>query len=328
MPKKKTLEEFIIESNKVHDNLYEYDKTIYINAKEDVEIKCKIHGYFWQRATNHLQGRGCRKCGNTEYKTDEELLEIRNRHNLENKNYKILKIYRIEENGYDKIMCDCECLIDNYRWTIPITSINTTEFCPKCNNCVKDYTIFDIIEKIDILHPNIKILSDEYIGTNELLLCECTIHNRQFYKSFDALNNRKRPCPICHKEAFRGENNPFWNSSLTEEDRIKRRKLRCDKTGMDITVWRNTVYNKDNYTCAISGQIGGKLNAHHLDGWHWCKENRFNVNNGITLSDIIHKEFHSIYGVKYNTVAQFKEFYFNKTGKEFNIEEIKSEDIS
>lgn len=328
MSRKLTTDEFIAEANKVHNNLYQYDKSIYINAKEDIEIKCKLHGYFWQRATNHLQGRGCRECTNTEYKTDEQLNKIKDSHNKENKNYEILNIYRISENGYEKIKCHCRCLLDNYEWSIPLTAVILTEFCPRCNNCVKDYTITDIKEIIYNKHNNIKILSDEYLGAKENLLCECTIHNHEFYKSFDALGHMKYPCGLCHRQAFIGKNSPAWNHNLTDEDRIKRRKIKCDKTGIDITVWRKQVFEKDNYTCVISNQISGKLNAHHLDGWHWCKENRFEIINGVTLSDTVHKEFHHLYGNKNNTKEQFEEFYFNKTGKKFHIEEIINKDIS
>lgn len=86
--------------------------------------------------------------------------------------------------------------------------------------------------------------------------------------------------------------------------------------------WTNNVYKKDNYTCVITGQVGYRLNAHHLNGYHWDVDNRFNIDNGVTLSEEIHKEFHSIYGVKNNTIEQFIEFYNMKTGKDFIIKDV------
>jgi len=64
--------------------------------------------------------------------------------------------------------------------------------------------------------------------------------------------------------------------------------------------WRLKVYQRDNYTCQCCGDdSGGNLNAHHLDGYNWCKEKRINVNNGITLCDKCHTKdkdsFHNIY---------------------------------
>lgn len=54
--------EFIEKANKIHNSLYEYDKTIYIRNCEKVIIKCKKHGYFEQTPASHLAGKGCPKC--------------------------------------------------------------------------------------------------------------------------------------------------------------------------------------------------------------------------------------------------------------------------
>lgn len=35
----------------------------YINARTKVCVICHIHGEFWVTPSNHLQNRGCRKCG-------------------------------------------------------------------------------------------------------------------------------------------------------------------------------------------------------------------------------------------------------------------------
>ena len=50
------------------------------------------------------------------------------------------------------------------------------------------------------------------------------------------------------------------------------------------------------------------LNAHHLDGWNWCKDKRFKTSNGITLCEDCHVEFHKEYGYGNNTKEQFQEF--------------------
>ena len=47
---------------------------------------------------------------------------------------------------------------------------------------------------------------------------------------------------------------------------------------------------------------------HHINGYNWDKENRTNINNGITLNQEIHKEFHKLYGKGNNTKEQFNQF--------------------
>ena len=57
-----TQEDFIKRSNTIHNNKYDYSKTIYVKASEKVIITCPIHGDFEQTPNNHKK-RGCKKCG-------------------------------------------------------------------------------------------------------------------------------------------------------------------------------------------------------------------------------------------------------------------------
>lgn len=59
---RKTLEQFITQSNKVHNYKYNYDKVKYIRDDVKVTITCPIHGDFEQTPSNHLQKHGCPKC--------------------------------------------------------------------------------------------------------------------------------------------------------------------------------------------------------------------------------------------------------------------------
>ena len=58
-----TIEEFIQKARKIHGDKYDYSKVKYINRRTDVCIICPIHGEFLQTPDNHLQGKGCQKCG-------------------------------------------------------------------------------------------------------------------------------------------------------------------------------------------------------------------------------------------------------------------------
>lgn len=56
MKQKMTTEEFIKRCNIVHNNFYDYSKTIYINGKTNVTIIDPEYGEFEQRALRHLSG--------------------------------------------------------------------------------------------------------------------------------------------------------------------------------------------------------------------------------------------------------------------------------
>ena len=58
--------------NKIHNNKYTYDKSIFINTKTKLIITCPIHGDFEQTPGNHLSGKGCLKCsGKNKYTTED-----------------------------------------------------------------------------------------------------------------------------------------------------------------------------------------------------------------------------------------------------------------
>jgi len=101
-----------------------------------------------------------------------------------------------------------------------------------------------------------------------------------------------------------GKEHPSYNHEISDEDRVKGRFL----FKKELEDWRKQVFERDEYTCKFCCKKGSPLNAHHLDGYHWCKEKRFETNNGITLCEKCHTEFHKKYGYRNNTQEQFWQF--------------------
>lgn len=68
-----TRDEFISRVSKIHDNRYGYDKLpefISMNHADSrciIDIECPDHGYFTQRAPDHLLGHGCPDCVKNAY---------------------------------------------------------------------------------------------------------------------------------------------------------------------------------------------------------------------------------------------------------------------
>jgi len=61
--KKLRTSDFVKKARSVHGDKYDYSKAEYKGNTEKVCIICPEHGEFWQSAANHLNGRGCPKCG-------------------------------------------------------------------------------------------------------------------------------------------------------------------------------------------------------------------------------------------------------------------------
>lgn len=72
--------------------------------------------------------------------------------------------------------------------------------------------------------------------------------------------------------------------------------------------WAKNIKIRDFFTCKICDRRGVELNAHHLNGWNWCVEERYDLDNGITLCKFHHDDFHSTYSKGNNTKEQFEEY--------------------
>lgn len=62
MGKRLSLSDFIEKANQVHNNEYDYSKSVYVNGTTKLVIICSKHGDFLQKPYMHLQGQGCPIC--------------------------------------------------------------------------------------------------------------------------------------------------------------------------------------------------------------------------------------------------------------------------
>lgn len=102
---------------------------------------------------------------------------------------------------------------------------------------------------------------------------------------------------------FTGEHNNNWNGNLSSKHREQQRLLPGYQN------WRTSVFSRDQYTCQIcKDSSGGNLVAHHLNSWDKHLEDRFSIENGITLCKSCHVCFHREFGYGNNTKEQFTQF--------------------
>jgi hypothetical protein len=186
-------EDYINRCNYIHNNKYDYSKTVYNGKRSKDVIICPIHGEFEQYAGNHIKGQGCPKCGKEKAKKHDG-----NYQNARKNNIKFQEdIYQIFGDKYDvigeyvnnktKIELYCnekykdgtehgsffarpDCLIQGHG--CPKCSVNKSYAEKEIMDFIKNhyqgeiingYRGFDKQKEIDIYLPDIK-LGFEYNG--------------------------------------------------------------------------------------------------------------------------------------------------------------------
>jgi hypothetical protein len=181
--------------------------------------------------------------------------------------------------------------------------------CPDCGNkkrVEKRRHSMEYLKSYYKKHECI-LLSNIYENNKTQLefLCHC---GNTHISTFDTFKKSHR-CRDCWKKSITGEFNPKYNPTLTDAEREYKR------VSVDYSQWRIAVFKRDNFACVNCGVSGVYLQAHHLDGFHWCVDKRYDVSNGATLCVSCHDNFHTMYGRHNNTKAQFDEWMRGGTKK-------------
>jgi Zn finger protein HypA/HybF involved in hydrogenase expression len=142
---KLTTYEFITKAQKIHKNLYNYDKVIYHDWKTKVIIQCLKHGEFMQTPNKHLSGDGCPKCGGSIKLTTAQFIEKAllvhgNKYDYSNVNY-------INNTTKVEILCNTHGIFLQR----PSNHMrNNGDGCPKCKESHGERKIREILNKHDI----------------------------------------------------------------------------------------------------------------------------------------------------------------------------------
>ena len=159
----KTTEDFIKESTIIHNNKYNYSKTIYKGALKKVCIICPEHGEFWQTANSHLQGCGCKKCKGFKITNEECIAKAKKVHGDK---YDYSKTNYI--NSKEKVCIICH--EHGEFWQLPNNHLKGNG-CPNCRNYKLENEIKILLEK-----NNIKFEQHKYFNW---------LKNKNSYKTLD-----------------------------------------------------------------------------------------------------------------------------------------------
>lgn len=229
------------------------------------------------------------------------LQEVYRKYGLE---YKVVGEYK---NNRDKIELLHSCGFSYF--VRPERFLSGTQKCPVCSKYVTKTTESTKIQVQALTNGEYEVIG-EYHGHNKplsMLHVKCGNVWNVLPTNFILKGSR---CPKCAIQNILGENHPRWNSSLTDKERISNRDY------LDYLKWRKAVYKRDEHTCQLCGsKKSGTLTAHHLNGYDKFIDQRTLVDNGVTLCEPCHIEFHKLYGYGGNTKEQFEEFKTKKLQK-------------
>lgn len=85
-----------------------------------------------------------------------------------------------------------------------------------------------------------------------------------------------------------------YNPNLTDADRL--RKRRGGLADANLSKLSKKVFVRDAHTCICCGDVGGRLEAHHIFSWAKHPDLRYDEANLVTLCAECHKTFHYLCG--------------------------------
>ena len=182
-----------------HGDRYDYSKTIYVKAREKVEIICKVEGHssFWQTPEHHLRGRGCQICGGSKRLTLEEFIEKSNL--IQGKDrYDYSESEYINNRTLIKIICPKEG--HGEFWQSPYFHM-AGGGCPKCANERKResnlYTLEEFIEISNNIHGvgTYDYSNSIYIDSQSLIEIICPKHGS--FWQLAGSHMQGHGCPKC-----------------------------------------------------------------------------------------------------------------------------------
>lgn len=189
-----TQEDFIKRSNTIHNNKYDYSKTIYVKASEKVIITCPIHGDFEQTPNNHFAGKGCPNCGTLRTSTSKVITndEIINR------------FKKVHGDTYDysyvnyiggKYKVKIRCKKHNHIFEQLSANHLNGQGCPKCGgNNKKTLDDFKNIIKYSIYDYSKTV----YKGIKNKIEVICPKHG-SFWQTAENHFHNNHKCPKCSR---------------------------------------------------------------------------------------------------------------------------------
>jgi len=146
--------------------------------------------------------------------------------------------------------------------------------------------------------------------------CECTCGNTKVIIGTSLSKNSTKSCGCLSREikslAMTGEGNPMWDNGASccgaKNNNWKGGISGERLDNKDHKVWRLKVFTNDDFICQKCSSVGGRLNAHHILSFSRFEHARYLVDNGVTLCEACHREFHKLYSYTDFTLEDYEEW--------------------
>jgi very-short-patch-repair endonuclease len=209
MSVKFTKDIFIYESIKIHGDKYDYSLVDYTKSSEKVVIICREHGNFIQRASNHLQGRGCYDCKKTRKYDSEKFIDLSNK--VHNGKYLYDKV--IYNGSHSDVIITC---LEHSDFKQSPTNHLRGKGCGRCATESTRLVLYDFINRCNLVH-NSKYDYDLIIYQNLRtdVLIKCKEHGDFIQRAKNHLDGQG--CPKCGDNFGIKENK--WLDSLNISER-------------------------------------------------------------------------------------------------------------
>lgn len=250
--KKYTLERFIKEANIIHNNKYNYSKSLYTTSKDKIIIICPNHDEpyeFAQIPSGHLSGKGCIKCSGTKIKTLKEF--INDAVSIHGNEYRYINTNYINSGVKTKIFCN------NHQKEFDMLPSNhlAGQGCPDCSGKKKKTTKEFINISTSIHKGKYSYNNSNYLSAKKLIKITCPIHGDFNQIAHEHMNGAG--CSKCSK-----------NKKKTTEEFIEN----CIKIHGNLYIYDKVIYTGDGgkitITCKEHKEFE-QMAGSHLAG-HGC----------------------------------------------------------
>ena len=300
MAKKVTHSDFV---EFVEDTFNGEFKVIGRYKKSNIKIEMyheKCERYFEITPANFKFRRRCSLCHRNNKRTTVSYKE--EVFNLVGDEYEVIGEYKTARDDIKMIHHKC----GRHIHMTPDSFINSKCRCKFCSGNQRKTNEEHRLEVAEWSNGRLKFIG-EYINNKTKTSYKHIECGEVFQATPDSIKRAKVGCPKC-SVALRSKNNHYrYNPNLTEEERNAR-----DMFNGEIKKWRTKIFERDDYTCVVCGIRGSSLNAHHILSWDTHIDERFSFDNGITLCESCHREFHKTFGYGNNNNLQLDLFLKRK----------------